>query len=140
MGRPRVGFSEGANWNQENWGWVHAGIFLGELHHSSPDEAVAALLQRIVDALQENQETSGGFAHGPGGPNALGYVELNIMAGYVLGGLGLAQQAGCQIETKVVDRLLEYLQASSNGGGVGYSTKSGQKGQGNIGSTAGVPR
>lgn len=128
----------GANWDQSNWSYAHAAIFLGELYQHHKSKKLKASLQKIATTLCKRQEASGGYAHGPGGPNGLGYVELNIMAGYVLGGLGLAQQAGCQIDAKVVDRLLDYLEASSNGGGVGYSTLAGQKGQGNIGRTAGA--
>ncbi len=128
----------GANWDQSNWSYAHAAIFLGELYQHKKSKKLKKELQKIATTLCKRQEVSGGYAHGPGGPNGLGYVELNIMAGYVLAGLGLAEQAGCQIEDKVVDRLLEYLEASSSGGGVGYSTKAGQKGQGNIGRTAGA--
>lgn len=125
----------GSNWSQENWGWVHAGIFLGELHRASPNEELLVALQRIVDTIQGNQEASGGYAHGPGGPNALGYVELNIVGGLALCALGLGQQAGCTIDEDKVERLMAYIEASS-GDGVGYSTKDGQRGIANIGRSA----
>lgn len=127
--------SSDANWNQENWGWVHVGLFVGELYRSSPTEELKALLHRVAGALQKNQERSGGFAHGPGGPNGLGYVELNIVGGMALCALGLAQQAGCTLDEGSLERLIAYLEASS-GDGVGYSTEQGQKGIGNIGRTA----
>lgn len=130
-----LGGGSGANWNQENWGWVHAGIFLGELHRVSPREDLVTALARVVEALQSKQEASGGFAHGPGGPNALGYVELNIVGGLALMALGLAQQAGCELEEARLAALQDYIDASSSDG-VGYSTKDGQRGQGNIGRTA----
>lgn len=128
--------SSDSNWNQENWGWVHAGIFLGELHVHSPSEDLAKDLQTIVAGILEGVEESGGFAHGPGGPNALGYVELNIVTGLALCGLGLAERAGCEIDREAIEKMQEYIEASSGGGGVGYSTKDGQVGQGNIGRTA----
>lgn len=128
----------GANWDQSNWSYAHAAIFLGELYQHRKSKKLEKELQTIATTLCKRQEASGGYAHGPGGPNGLGYVELNIMAGFVLSGLGLSQQAGCQIDDKVVDRLLTYLKESSSGGGVGYSTEPGQKGQGNIGRTAGA--
>ncbi len=125
-----------ANWNQENWGFVHAAIFLGELHAHSPSEELLADLQRAVDGVLKGREQSGGFGHGPGGPNALGYVELNIVSGLGLCGLGLAQRAGCTLDEEAIESMCEYIEDSSSGGGVGYSTKEGQIGQGNIGRSA----
>lgn len=127
----------GANWNQENWGWCHALLFLAELQLRDPSPELLADVKRCADAIQKNQETTGGWAHGPGGPNGLGYVELNIMAALALGGLGLAKQCGVEISQTVVLNAVNYVEDSSSGGGVGYSTKAGQKGQGNIGRSAG---
>jgi hypothetical protein len=127
----------GANWNQENWGWCHALLFLAELQLRDPSDANLADVKRCAEAIRKNQETSGGWAHGPGGPNGLGYVELNIMAALALGGLGLAKQCGAEIPAAVVQNAVAYIEDSSSGGGVGYSTKPGQKGQGNIGRSAG---
>lgn len=126
----------GANWDQTNWGFVHAAIFLGELHEHSPTDELRAALQSCADAIGERQEESGGWAHGPGGPNALGYVELNIMTGLALSGLGLARRAGCEVDPEVVERAVDYIDRSSSGGGVGYSMRPGQVGQGNIGRSA----
>jgi len=129
-------FNDGGNWNQENWGWAHAAIFLGELHHHSPSPELLAELQGCVDHLLEYQESSGGWAHGPGGANALGYTELNIVSGLALSGLGLALRAGCTVDEDSIERAAKYIADSSGGGGVGYSTKEGQVGQGNIGRSA----
>jgi len=127
----------GANWNQSNWGYAHAAIFLGELHARSPDRGALESLHLCAKQLVAAQEQSGGWAHGPGGPNALGYVELNIVTGLALGGLGLARQSGYEVPATTLTKAEEYLVASSSGdGGVGYSTKPGQQGQGNIGRTA----
>lgn len=128
--------SEGANWNQENWGWAHAAIFLGELHHHSPSPELLAELQSCANHLIEYQESSGGWAHGPGGANALGYLELNIVSGLALSGLGLAAREGCTVDPAAIERAAKYIADSSGGGGVGYSTKEGQVGQGNIGRSA----
>jgi hypothetical protein len=127
----------GANWNQENWGWCHAAIFLAELQLREPSAALKEDVRRCVDALVRNQEASGGWAHGPGGPNGLGYVELNIMAGLALGGLGLAKQCGIDVPNDPIRKAADYVEESSSGGGVGYSTNPGQKGMGNIGRSAG---
>jgi len=132
-----VGGRGGANWDQTNWGYAHAAIFLGELHARSPDPEVKRALIACGQAIAERQEGTGGWAHGPGGPNALGYVELNIVTGLSLSGLGLARQGGYKIPQDVLDLAEAYLRASSGGdGGVGYSSNAGQRGQGNLGRTA----
>ena len=139
--RPSMGGAErpgGANWNQTNWGVAHAAIFLGELHAHEPDPKLKRALIDLGTSLAERQEQSGGWAHGPGGPNALGYVELNILTGLALCGMGLAGQAGYDTNQSVLELAETYLKQSSNGdGGVGYSHKAGQRGQGNIGRSAG---
>jgi hypothetical protein len=128
--------SGGANWNQSNWGYVHAAIFLGEVQARSPDAEVATELSNLAAEIAKRQEATGGWAHGPGGPNALGYVELNIVSGLAMMGMGAAKQTGWTPPDAVVAKARKYLEDSSGGdGGIGYSTKSGQKGQGNIGRT-----
>lgn len=132
-----VGGRGGSNWNQSNWGYVHAAIFLGELQVRSPSGAVKKQLEHIVAEIQKRQEKSGGYAHGPGGPNALNYLELNIVTGLALSGLGCAAKAGIPVDRKLVKHALAYLEDGASGdGGVAYSSKDGQKGQGNIGRTA----
>jgi hypothetical protein len=125
------------NWRQSNWGYAHAAMFLGELHARSADRGVLDALHYCARRLVETQEASGGWAHGPGGRNALKYLELNIVTGLALCGLGLAQQSGYEVPEQTLKLAEEYLIESGGGdGGVGYSTMPGQKGQGNIGRTA----
>jgi hypothetical protein len=132
-----LGTRAGANWDQTNWTFAYAGIFLGELELASKTQSLVPVLQQIADTLTARQEASGGFAHGPGGPNALEYLELNILGGFVLSALSLAQQVGAKVDDKLVKGLNAYLEASGGGtGGVAYSTSPGQKGQGNVGRTA----
>ncbi len=126
----------GKNWDQTNWGVAHAAIFLGELYARRPSPDVKRALLAAGTSLAGRQEASGGWAHGPGGPNALGYVELNIVTGLALCGMGLATRAGFEVPPDVMKKAEAYLKASSGGGGVGYSANSGQAGQGNIGRTA----
>lgn len=126
----------GPNNDQTNWGYVHAAIFLGELDARSPDADVAAELKVLGAEIAKRQETTGGWAHGPGGPNALGYVELNIMSGLAMMGMGAAKRAGWEPPDAVLAKARQYLEDSSGGdGGIGYSTNPGQKGSGNIGRT-----
>jgi len=134
LGRTRPG---APSRNQWNWGWAHAAIFFGELHKRTPHPAAKEGLVFCATRLIETQEQSGGWAHGPGGKNALGYLELNIVTGLALCALGAARANGIEIPESTVDKAEEFLEASSAGGGVGYSDRSGQKGQGNIGRTAG---
>ncbi|MCB9876633.1 MAG: hypothetical protein H6835_03435 [Planctomycetes bacterium] len=137
-GDPMKGRTE-ANWDQTTWGFAHAAIFFGELCVAAKDKALQKELQAIVDTLCQRQEASGGYGHGPGGKNALGYIELNILAAYVVSGLGVAQRAGCTVDAAIVDKLLGYTRESAgDDGGVGYATGPGQKGMGNIGRTAGT--
>jgi len=126
----------GPSWNQANWGYAHAAIFLGELHKRTPRRGDLDALEYCAKRLVETQEKSGGWAHGPGGKNALGYLELNIVTGLALCGLGLAHRNGFAVPEKTLALAEEYLKKSSGGGGIGYSTMPGQQGQGNIGRTA----
>jgi len=124
------------NWDQSNWGIVYAGMFLGEAHAVAPSDRVKDVLAFIASDLVRRQERSGGYAHGPGGPNALDYVELNIVGAMALIAFGGAHQAGIEVDEDAIDKLIEYLDDSSSGGGVGYSTGDGQQGIGNIARSA----
>lgn len=129
--------SRDANWNQTHWRLTYGMMFLAECEARSPSSAVKTALQEGVVRLEAAQIDSGGFGHGPGGANALGYIELNIVGGLVLKALGAAKAVGCKVDDVKARKLLRYLEASGGGdGGVGYSTAQGQKGDGNIGRTA----
>jgi len=144
-GRGRGGTSDGEpapagpSWDQSNWGYAHAAIFLGELQQRSSTRELKETLIECGATLARRQEKSGGWAHGPGGPNALGYVELNIVSGLALCGIGLAGQAGYEVPESVIEKAEAYLSESGSGdGGVAYSGQPGQRGQGNLGRTAGA--
>ncbi len=131
--------SDGPSWDQTNWGFAHAAIFLGELQARSPDDGVRETLIHCGGTLADRQEKTGGWAHGPGGANALGYIELNIVSGLAIAGIGLAAQAGYELDPDVLVKAADYLEKSGGGdGGVAYSHKDGQRGQGNIGRTGGA--
>lgn len=136
---PFAGAGGGANWNQSSWAFAYSVLFLSELQLASKNRKGLPFLKKITKELCIRQEVSGGYGHGPGGKNALGYVELNILGSYVLSALGVAKQAGIPVDEAVVKKLAAYMEASaSKDGGVGYSTAPGQAGQGNIGRTAGA--
>ncbi|MSR75591.1 MAG: hypothetical protein EXS14_09020 [Planctomycetes bacterium] len=131
---PRI---DGANWDQTNWGIAHGLLFLAELAARKRASVPQQELERLVQTLFARMETSGGFAHGPGGKNALDYLELNIVGALVLSALGNAKGCGVAVDATKARRLFDYCEASASAeGGVGYSTAPGQKGEGNIGRSA----
>lgn len=120
--------------DQTHWLYAYGALFLGELHARRSDDDVRELLFLCAQRLCDGQAESGGWGHGPGGPNPLGYVELNILTGMALTGIGLAEQAGFEVPPTVLTRADDFLKASSSEeGGVGYSPRRGQQGHGNIG-------
>ncbi|MCC6466013.1 MAG: PDZ domain-containing protein [Planctomycetes bacterium] len=129
----------GANWNQTNWGLGYGGIFLAEVQSASAVPGVKEKLEWICDRIQANMEATGGFAHGPGGPNALNYLELEIVSNYCVAALGGIQANGIKVDKSRIERALAYIQACGGGkGGVGYSTREGQIGWGDPGRTGGA--
>ena len=130
--------SNGANWNQSNWPLAFAVIALAEHQARTNDNAHAPKMKAHLERLLANQEASGGFAHGPGGPNALGYVELEIVSNLALAAMGMAKSQGVEPDAAKLARALEYVRACTSGGGVAYSTRPGQIGHGDPGRTAGA--
>lgn len=129
----------GANWNQVNWSLGYAGTFLGFAVKVHPDGKIREKLGEIAADIAKNQEASGGWAHGPGGKNALGYLELEIMSNYCLLALGLARQAGIDVPQATIDKGVAYVERCTNGdGSVSYSPNPGQIGMGDPGRTSGA--
>lgn len=128
----------GGNWNQTNWAYGYAPVFLGEVYRHAPTDELKKKLEEMIQTIARNQEKSGGWAHGPGGPNALGYVELQIVGNWCLCALGTLKRLGFKIPQATVDKGVAYAVSTSSGdGGVGYSDQPGQKGIGDAGRTAG---
>jgi hypothetical protein len=132
LNQPKIGEP---NWDQSNWALVYAALFLGELYARTPNDRMKDALTYLAADLARRQESSGGYAHGPGGPNALDYVELNIVGAMALMAFGACERSGVPVDDDAVEKLIEYLDASASAGGVGYSTGEGQQGIGNIGRT-----
>ncbi|MBX3471797.1 MAG: PDZ domain-containing protein [Planctomycetes bacterium] len=129
----------GGNWNQENWELSYGLMFLAEVARKTRRPDVKAKCAELVKLLEKNQEQSGGWAHGPGGPNALNYLELQIMSNYALLGMGAAKKLGLEVDMSRLERALGWVEGTaSNDGGVGYSHRQGQKGFGHPGRTAGA--
>jgi hypothetical protein len=129
----------GGNWNQTNWGLGYGGIFLAQVELLSPVNGVKEKLAKVRDTILKNMEATGGWAHGPGGPNALGYLELEIVSNYCLSALGGIAACGITVDKNKIEQALTYVQKCGGGGpGVGYSTRQGQVGQGDVGRTGGA--
>lgn len=127
------------NWNQENWALSYAPLFLAELYKRSAKPEIFALMKQIADRLLQNQETSGGWAHGPGGPNALNYVELEVMSNWALASLGMMKELGVEMDEEKINKGIQYVIACGTAdGGIAYSTRQGQIGYGEVGRTGGA--
>lgn len=127
------------NWNQENWGHAYALCFLAEVAYKTRRKDVKAKVKELANKLLSTIEASGGWAHGPGGPNALGYLELEIVSNYALLGLGAARRLGIELDEAKLAKAMAWIESTASAdGGVGYSHRSGQKGFGDPGRTAGA--
>lgn len=127
------------NWSQLNWNVGYAPLLLAEAYQATGDQRVLAKIDELAKAICRNQEASGGWAHGPGGPNALNYLELEIVSNYCMASLGIARQLGLEVPQEVIDRSVRWIEQTGAGdGGVGYSPRPGQKGFGDAGRTAGA--
>ncbi|MCC6738335.1 MAG: hypothetical protein IT452_04770 [Planctomycetia bacterium] len=127
----------GANWNQTNWSLAYGVLFLSEIYRLDPTPELEQRLTELMQTIEKNQEASGGWAHGPGGPNALNYVELQIVGNLELAALGALRKAGFKPSQEVIDKGVAYMISTSGGdGGIGYSANPGQKGMGDPGRTA----
>jgi hypothetical protein len=67
VGRENRAFAQasGKNWSQVNWALGYGSLALARIHAFDPTDAVRAKLVELRDALLENMEDSGGWAHGP---------------------------------------------------------------------------
>lgn len=131
--------SGGANWSQVNWALAYGPLLLCHAGRGKPQGPAKAKLQELVQDLAANQEPSGGYAHGPGGPNALDYVELEIVSNLALLAFQQAARAGAKVPAEALERAVAYVdQCTTKDGGVAYSTRPGQAGHGDPGRTGGA--
>ncbi len=131
--------AKGANWSQVNWSLAYAIQFAATAAKGKAPSRARKKIAEWIRELAENQEKSGGWGHGPGGPNALGYVELEIMSNQVLLGWALAGRSGLELPREALKKAVAYVDACTGGdGGTAYSTRPGQIGFGDPGRTAGA--
>ncbi|MEK7487526.1 MAG: DUF6288 domain-containing protein [Planctomycetota bacterium] len=112
------------NWNQTNWAWVFSGISANLLQKSRNHPKAKSIAEKASTNLIQNQKKdSGGWGHGPGGLNALGYNELWVVTGLAFLELGLTQQNEIKVSVKAIEKAMEYLKKCvAPNGGVCYSS------------------
>lgn len=127
-------------WDQLVWPYSHALIFLSEYYALKPDPKVKQAIQEYIPVLQGFQDESGGWCHGDAksGPNSLGYTTFTTPTICSLIALGYARELGFSVDSKVIDKGLQYIVDSSRSGVVGYSPRKGQKGFGGPGRNGGA--
>lgn len=128
----------GANASQLNWSLGFATLFLSEyVAQKGKDSGAVKVLQKLCEQIAQSQETNGGWAHGPGGPNSLGYTDLSAVTVLVLAGYGGSKRVGVKVRDDVMEKGLRYLMETSGASGtIGYSARGGQKGMDGCGRTS----
>ncbi len=138
MGGQLQGAGGGGNWSQVNWSLGYGALFLSEYLARTGDAAVRQKLVWVCRQIEANQEANGGWSHGPGGANALGYTDFAAVTNVVLSGYGAAGRVKIKLQPKTVSKAINYLVGTAAAdGGIGYSQRSGQKGHGDAGRTGG---
>ncbi len=122
---------QGKNNDQTHWSLGYGAIFLAHVQHQtdakwlakSSLKGIKSKLKWIAGRIQSGMEDGGGFGHGPGGPNALDYIELEAMSNLLLSALGCMQRCGIEPDAKKLDKMLEFARACTDeDGNVAYST------------------
>jgi len=97
---------------------------------------IRAKLRECCKTLEDLQLKNGGWQHGSGGPNGLGYTHLMAATVTAMNGLAMAKQVGIKVDSSVIDKGLDYIRKASSGGDVGYAV--GNRGSFSAGRNAGV--
>jgi len=93
-------------------------------------------LRLCCKTLEELQRENGGWQHGSGGANPLGYTHLMAATVTAMNGLAMAQQVGEKVRAATLARGLAYVRKATSGGHVGYAV--GNKGSFSAGRNAAV--
>ncbi len=108
--------------NQVNWSLAIGGLFLAEAYATARSGPLKEKLKTCYQSIQDNQEPSGGWGHGPGGPCALGYTEMAVMSNWCLGTLGAARQQKFKVDKAKLEKAIQFIVDCTNAdGGVSYS-------------------
>jgi len=87
-------------------------------------------------SLEEIQLPNGGWQHGSGGRNMLGYTHLMAATVTAMNGLAMAQQVGVKVKPATVKKGIAYIRKATSGGHVGYAV--GNRGSFSAGRNAAV--
>jgi hypothetical protein len=134
------GQMDNTGWGFENWHLGIAGIFFAEVYAHHPEDQYKKRCIEIAEAIAEAQEPSGGWCHRSTKIGMkMGYAELQIVGNWCMAALGCIKQLGLKVNSTTITRGVNYFQqVSSADGGVGYSTRPGQKAMGQTGRNGGA--
>jgi len=96
---------------------------------------IRARLSVCCRTLERIAKPNGGWQHGSGGRNMLGYTHLTAATITAMNGLGMARQVGIKVDDAVIKRGLAYLAKATSDGQVGYAV--GNRGSFSAGRNAG---
>jgi hypothetical protein len=114
-----------------HWSLGYGALFLAHVYKLTDEKWLAkSSLKRIKSRLESikgkvlsGMAPSGGFGHGPGGPNVLNYVETEVLSNLMLTALGCIKACGCELDAKKLEPMLAFCKACTDDqGNVGYST------------------
>jgi len=125
----------------------YSAMFLAQLIDSEGREDAATPLQfshaeireklrACCKALEKIQLENGGWQHGSGGANMLGYTHLMAATVTAMNGLAMAKQVGVDESDTAIERGLAYIRKATKDGRVGYAV--GNRGSFSAGRNAGV--
>jgi hypothetical protein len=121
----------GKNNDYTHWSLGFGAIFLAHVYKltdakwlaKSSLKGIKSKLPAVRGKIYSGMQPSGGFGHGPGGANQLGYVELEAMSNLLLAALGCIKQCGIDVDDKKLEPMLKFVeQCTDESGSVGYST------------------
>ncbi len=93
---------------KSNWALAFAVMFLAEEYSAHKNKAIRTKLKAVARGILENQESSGGWAHGPGFKTAH-YLEFEIMSNWCLSAVGMARQLKIKLDKAKIGKGLEYV-------------------------------
>jgi len=112
------------SWSQVNWNLAFGTIFLAELYARKKEPSLKKKLVELAAQIEANQKKTGGWAHGIGGVNGLGYCELNIVGALCVLALACCEKAGVKIDRRAIEKATDYFDRSTpQGCGLGYSVE-----------------
>ena len=88
--------------------------------------------------MVKGQQADGSWMHGlDAASNPASYKGLVATTSMAIQGMGMARREGATVDPKAIERAVGYIEASTKGGHIGYSPRSGEKGIKGPGRTAG---